>query len=379
MTTARDYYQILGVPRSADDQELKKAYRKIARENHPDHNPGDAKAEELFKQATEAYSVLSDGEKRPMYDRLGHDAFRQGGGGPGPGFDPNDIFSNFGDIFAEMFGGGGFGGRQRDPSAPARGDDLQKRLQVPFEYAVHGGTATVKVPRSRRCTTCDGSGAKSGTRPASCTQCGGRGQVVLQQGLFRVQTACPRCKGRGTVIEHPCTTCKGSTEETIVHEVNVKVPPGVETGHRLRLSGNGNHGRNGGPAGDLYILLEVEPSDVFEREGANLHLPCDIDFTQAALGGTVEIPTTDGTREVTIAAGTQHGQTHLLRGVGLRHVNRDARGDLIVHFQIKVPRDLSTRQRELLTQLAEENGAKVKAAHAGLFSKLASIFSNGAE
>jgi molecular chaperone DnaJ len=374
MATKRDYYEILGVSRSADDREIKKAYRKIAMESHPDRNPGDAKAEETFKEAAEAYGVLSDADKKAAYDRYGHDAFRQGGG---PNIDPNDIFSSFSDIFAEMFGGGG--GRSRDPNAPSRGEDLQLTLRVPFEFAVHGGSEPVTIPRTRTCKTCDGNGARPGTSPAKCTACGGRGQVILQQGLFRVQTTCNRCRGRGVVIEHPCTTCHGSGEEKYSDKVTIKVPAGVETGTRLRMSGQGNGGRRGGESGDLYIVLQVEPSDLFERDGADLHLPCEVDFTQAALGGTVAIPTTEGTREVPIAPGTQHGDRYTLRGAGLKRVNRDSRGDLVVHFQLRVPKELTERQRELLRQLAEENGVEVARHHEGFFARLAKMFSPSAD
>jgi molecular chaperone DnaJ len=374
MATRRDYYEVLGVSRDVDEKELKRAYRKIAMDNHPDRNPGNAEAEERFKAAAEAYSVLSDTEKRAKYDRFGHEAFAGGGGGAG--FDPNDVFSNFGDIFSELFGGGGFGGARRNPNAPSAGEDLQMTLRVPFDFAVHGGQTPVTVPRTHTCDTCSGTGAKEGSSPKTCGQCNGNGVMLLQQGLFRVQTTCNRCRGQGTVIEDKCGTCNGQGSVRKTEEVVVKVPAGVDSGMRLRIVGKGNAGRKGGPSGNLYIVLDVAQSELFERDGADILMPYTVDFTQAALGAEVEIPTIDGKTTIKIKPGTQHGDRTRIAGAGLQYINRKNRGDFHVEFRIEVPRDLNARQRELLTELAEVNQVKVKQRHEGLFNRLFSFFSN---
>lgn len=368
MPDKRDYYDVLGVERTASASEIKKAYRRLAMTHHPDRNPGDAVAEEKFKECAEAYAILSDDEKRSMYDQFGH----QGVSGGGPGPDMNDIFSNFGDIFSDFFGFGG--GRSRDPNAPARGSDLEMRLGVPFEYAIHGGEQVLKVPRTSACGRCDGNGAEPGSSVSTCDTCGGAGRVRMSQGLFTVQTTCPRCKGAGKSIDKPCTKCSGKGQVREVSDVTVKVPPGVQSGNRIRYRGEGDPGRNGGPDGDLYILLEVEPSEVFERDGADLHLALPIPFAQAALGGDVIIPTLEDEERVSIAAGTQHGDVKRLTGQGLPHVNRrGARGDLYIHFQITVPKKLSGRERELLEELAEVSGVKTSARH-GFFDTIKELF-----
>ncbi len=371
MADKRDYYDILGIARDADDRDIKKAYRKLALQNHPDRNPGDAEAEERFKEAAEAYAVLSDAEKRATYDRFGH-----AGLGGGPGADAGDIFSAFSDIFSDFFGfnaGGGPGGR-RDPNAPQRGQDLQLQLGVPFTFAVHGGEKTVTIPVHDTCDTCDGSGAAPGTSPVSCATCGGAGQVRHSQGLFTIQTACPRCRGRGKVIETPCSSCHGRGRVERQKEVNVKVPAGVDTGNRLRVRAEGEPGANGGPPGDLYIRLVVESSDLFERDGRDLHLPLPIDFPTAALGGEVEIPTLDGTEKVAIKAGTQHGDVRRLRGEGLPAPNGGGRGDLYIHFRLEVPTKLSASQKELIAELAEVSGSSTAGQKHGFFDRIREIF-----
>lgn len=371
MADKRDYYEVLGVERDADDREIKKAYRKLALQNHPDRNPGDAAAEERFKEASEAYAILSDAEKRATYDRFGH----AGLGGAGAGADAGDIFSAFSDIFSDFFGfnAGGPGGR-RDPNAPRRGQDLQLQLEVPFTFAVHGGEKVVTIPVHDECETCDGTGAAPGSSPTKCSTCGGAGQVRHSQGLFTIQTGCPRCRGRGTVIETPCTTCHGRGRVERDKEVTVKVPAGVDTGNRLRIRAEGESGANGGPAGDLYIRLVVEPSDVFERDGRDLHLPLPIDFPTAALGGEVQIPTLDGSEKVTIKSGTQHGDVRRLRGEGLPSPNSGGRGDLYIHFRIEVPTKLSGRQRELIEELAQESGSSTAGQKHGFFDRIREIF-----
>ena len=369
MTQKRDYYEVLGVEKAASEKEIKKAYRRLALQYHPDRNPGDAEAEERFKELAEAYAALSDADKRAMYDQYGHAGL---GGGAAPNMD--DIFSSFGDIFADFFGFGGGGGRQRDPNAPARGNDLEMRLRVPFEFAMHGGSRTIEVPRTKECDRCLGDGAEPGTKPERCPTCGGTGRVRMSQGLFTIQTSCNRCGGRGTIITSPCTKCHGKGQLREMHEVEVKVPPGVSSGNRMRYRGEGDPGRNGGPAGDLYILLEVEPSELFERDGADLHLALPIHYAQAALGGEVTIPTLDGEETVRIPAGTQHGDQKRLSGEGLPHVNRRrGRGDLYIHFTLSVPKNVRGRERELLEELAEFAGVDTRQRH-GFFDRLKDLF-----
>ncbi len=371
MAEKRDYYEVLGVSREADEKELKKAYRQLALKYHPDRNPGDAEAEEKFKEAAEAYAVLTDAEKRAAYDRFGHAGL---GGAGGPGFDPQDIFSNFGDIFSEFFGFGGAGGRSRDPNAPQRGNDLQVAIEVPFSFAVHGGKRTLQIPRRTTCGACSGSGAKPGTQPRRCTTCGGTGKMRLQQGFFTLETACQTCRGRGTVIADPCGECRGTGQKVERTEISVNIPAGVDTGNRIRFREKGEDGRNGGPAGDLFVVVSVEASDIFHREGPDLLLELPIDFTVAALGGKVEIPTLDGTRTLDIDPGTQFGTRKVLRGEGLKRVNGNSRGDLVVEVRVEVPKKLSAKQRELLQALAQENGAAANAARNGIFERLRSLF-----
>jgi molecular chaperone DnaJ len=372
MTQKRDYYEVLGVARDADETSIKKAFRKLANQYHPDRNsePG---AEEKFKEIGEAYAVLSDADKRAAYDRFGHEGLQ--GGQP---FDASDIFSQFGGdlggIFSELFGGGG---RRADPSAPARGTDIQITLQVPFEYAVKGGSTPVTIPRQKTCGTCQGSGARPGTSPVTCRQCNGRGRIMMQQGFFSVQTTCPACNGAGKVIEHKCTTCHGRGTERVQREINVRIPQGVDTGNRLRVPGEGNDGRNGGPPGDLYVALQVEMPSHYERDGADLHFPCPISFPQAALGASIDVPTTDGPRSITIRPGTQHGDREVLRGGGLPRIQGRGRGDLHVHFQIEVPRSLTPRQKEALEEFAQTGGQDLNSKQNSVFSSLASFFGLG--
>lgn len=365
MEARRDYYEILGVARDADDRTIKKAYRQIAMRDHPDRNPGDDAAEARFKEASEAYAVLSDSDQRARYDRYGHAGLQ--GGAP----DMEDVFSHFGDIFADIFGGGR---RRADPNAPRRGDDLQTALRVPFRIAVHGGTETLRVPRSRTCGTCEGTGARPGTGRTTCTMCGGSGQIRRSQGLFVIQTTCPQCHGSGSMVESPCEDCNGRGIVRENAEVDVHIPRGVDSGVRLRLRGEGAAGVNGGPPGDLFVVLEVEPSDVFQRNGADLHLPLPIDFTVALLGGTLEIPTVDGEHHtLEIPAGVQPGQAIRLDGLGLPHLNRDRRGSLHVHLEVEIPRKLSRKERELIEELADLRAANARK-HTSVFDRIRSLF-----
>ena len=354
----RDYYDVLGVNREVDERELKRAYRKLAMQYHPDRNPGDSEAEAKFKEAAEAYEVLSDGEKRGIYDRFGHDGLngRMGGGGAGFG-NVEDIFSQFGDVFGDFFGFG----RQRSPNAPARGADLRLDLKLEFEDAVFGATREVEIPRHVPCGTCDGSGAKPGTEKKTCSMCAGRGQVHHSQGFFTLTSSCPQCQGAGQVIADPCDTCSGQGLVEEIREVSVKIPPGVNDGMRLRIRGEGEAGQRGGPTGDLYVFLHVKPSDVFERVDADLHLKAEISFVQAALGCELEIPTLEGTTTIKVPAGTQYGDVETLRGEGIQVVNRPGvKGNLHVHFIVQIPKKLDGQQRELLEKYAEVSDISIK-------------------
>jgi molecular chaperone DnaJ len=368
MSEKRDYYEVLGVDRSVGEQDLKKAYRALALKYHPDRNPGDAEAEEHFKEASEAYAVLSDADKRAQYDRFGHAGL---GGAAGPSIDPNDVFSQFGSIFEELFGGT----RSRDPNAPQRGQDLQKQIVVPFRYAVEGGEYELEITRDRTCTTCNGSGARPGTSPITCTTCGGRGQVLQRQGIFTIQTTCPTCRGAGKIIREKCESCHGRGTVRESTTVKVRIPPGIESNQRLRIRNEGNPGTNGGPRGDLYLLIQVEQSEHFERDGADLHLPLHVHFTRAALGGQVRVPTLDGEEEVRLPQGTEHGHRITLRGKGLPVLNRSQRGDMHVHILIDFPKKLSSRQKELIEELASEFEGTIKTEEQGFFDKVRAFFS----
>ena len=364
----RDYYEVLGVERQAEERELKKAYRKLAMQYHPDRNPGDEEAEAKFKEAAEAYEVLSNAEKRQLYDRFGHEGL-QGRSGPGAGFGSvDDIFSQFGDLFGDIFG---FGGGRR-PGGPSRGADLRYDLELTFEEAVFGASKNVTVSRREECETCSGSGCKAGTSPEVCSYCRGHGQVQHQQGFFTLSSTCPHCRGAGKEIKNPCGTCKGSGVKAREKEVTVKIPPGVDSGTRLRLREEGEPGRKGGPRGDLYVFLHAQPSDVFERDGADLHLEVKISFVQAALGCEIEIPTLAGTTVIKVKPGTQFGDRITLRNEGVETINRAGRGDLFCHFIVTVPKKLTSKQRELLEEYAEE--ADIPILEVNLFQKLREKF-----
>jgi len=362
----RDYYEVLGVAKNASDREIKKAYRKLALDNHPDRNPDDAQAEERFKEASEAYRVLSEPTKRDTYDRFGHEGLRGSGFSGFSGVE--DIFSHFGDLFSEIFGGSGFGGGFG--GARGRGADLRHDLTLTFEEAVKGCEKEIEVPRLVVCEECGGSGAAAGTTPQTCTTCGGAGAVVQQQGFFTLQTTCPRCRGRGVTIEDPCRTCSGSGRAEISRTVAVKIPPGVDTGLRLRLSGEGEAGERGGPPGDLYVFLEVQPDDRWIRDGADLFLDREISFVQAALGTTITIPTLEGDKQIEISPGSQPGTVVGLTGAGVPQLRGYGRGDLIVRLLITIPKKPSAEEDALLREYAELTGQQVLARKKGFFQKI---------
>lgn len=341
----RDYYEILGVSRTATDVEIKRAYRSLAVQHHPDKNPDDPHAEEKFKEAAEAYSVLSDPQKKAAYDRFGH----QGVGGGG--FDPG--FTNFEDIF-DMFGFGDmFGQRSSRRSTVQRGSDLRYDLEISLEDAATGKDEKLRIPRLEKCGDCDGSGAEKGTQPETCITCGGRGQTQYQQGFFSVMRTCPNCQGSGRIVRTPCKNCRGQGRVEKEKTIELKIPAGVETGSRLRVSGEGEAGMGGGPSGDLYVVIHVAQHDNFERQGANLYSAVPITFAQAALGADIRVKTLDGEEDLKVPAGTQTGTVFRIKGHGMPNLGGRGKGDLFVAVTLVTPKTLTKEQRHLLEQLAE--------------------------
>lgn len=347
----RDYYEVLGVSKDVSEAELKKAYRRLAMKYHPDRNPDDQSATEKFKEAKEAFEVLKNKEKRAAYDQFGHAGVsnQAGGGGFGGGADINDIF---GDVFGDIFGGGRRGGGPR----VYRGDDLQYNLEISLEEAVAGTSTEIKIPNLVACDVCDGSGAKRGTSPSTCSTCHGVGQVRMQQGFFSVQQACPACRGKGKVITDPCPNCRGQGRVQKEKKLSVKIPAGVDTGDKIRLSGEGEASDSGGPAGDLYVAIVVKPHSIFQRDGADLLCTVPINFATAALGGELEVPTLDGRVKLKVPAGTQTEKTFRLRGKGVKPVRGGAMGDLLAKVRVETPVHLNGEQRDLLMKFHEMIG-----------------------
>ena len=364
MAEKRDYYEVLGVQKSASEDELKKAYRKLAKENHPDLHPGDKECEARFKEINEAYEVLSDPDKRAKYDKFGHAAFDPsqgfGGGGFG-GFEGFGDFGGFGDIFSDIFGFGGGGGR--NPNAPRKGDNLRASLNIKFEEAAFGTKKDGTVARIEQCPDCKGTGCADGTTAEVCPDCKGSGQVKSTQrtpfGMMQSNVQCPKCKGRGKIIHSPCHTCRGIGSIRRQHKVNINVPAGIDDGQTISLRGQGNSGINGGPAGDLLVTILVQPHARFEREGTSILLDQEISFAKAALGAEIEVPTLDGKVKLTIPEGTQTGTMFRLKGKGVPYLRSTGRGDQFVTVRVVVPKGLNAKQKEALKAFSETLGESV--------------------
>jgi len=368
----RDYYEVLGVSRDAGEQEIKSAYRKMALKYHPDRNPNDKEAEEKFKEAAEAYSVLSDPQKRATYDQFGHEGLAGAGGA---GFNP-EAFTDFADIFGDFFGFGDlFGsGSARRRSQAQRGADLRYDLEISFEDAVFGLHTEIKFPKLETCSRCNGRGAEPGSGPTTCSTCGGRGQVRYQQGFFSISRTCPTCHGSGQVITRPCTRCHGEGRVRTERKLKINIPPGVDNGTRLRLAGEGEPGFNNGPPGDLYVVLKVKEHPIFEREDADLHCTIPVNVAQAALGAEIKIPTLEGEETIKLPPGVQTGGVFRLRGKGVPHVNGHGRGDLVLHINVIIPTKLTREQKKLFEQLLDLLPAENQPAEKGIFERVKDYF-----
>jgi molecular chaperone DnaJ len=370
----RDYYEVLGVERSVEIEEIKKSYRKLALKYHPDKNPGDKTAEEKFKELGEAYEVLSDPQKRATYDRFGHAAFdrRSASAGRSAGgfHDPADIFREVfggGSIFDDLFG-------RQDPTGPQRGEDLRFDMEITFEEAAHGCEKEISVSKPERCDVCDGSGAEQGSRIKTCPTCGGRGQVVSSRGIFSIAQTCPHCQGAGRVIEKPCRACGGHGRREQKSKIKLRIPPGVDTGSRLRSAGNGEAGMRGGPPGDLYVVLHVKPHEIFQRDGDDLVCEVPVSFVQAALGAEIEVPALDGKASIRVPPGTQPGTTFRLKGRGVKNVQGYGTGDLHVRVAVEVPTHLTSPQKAKLQEFAELCDGKESPMRGSFIEKAKNLF-----
>jgi molecular chaperone DnaJ len=373
-----DFYETLGVGRTADEKELKSAFRKLAMKYHPDKNPGDDEAEKKFKELNEAYETLKDPQKRAAYDRFGHAAFEQGGGGFGGGGGGFAGGGGFSDIFEDIFGemmGGGRGGRARSTGGRERGADLRYNMEISLEEAFTGKTAQIRVPTSITCDLCTGTGAKPGTKPTTCATCQGSGRVRAAQGFFSIERTCPTCHGRGQTIADPCTKCQGHGRVTEERSLSVNIPSGIEDGTRIRLQGEGEAGLRGGPSGDLYIFLSVKPHEFFQRDGADLYCSVPISMTTAALGGTFDVVTLDGTKSrVTVPEGTQAGKQFRLKAKGMPVLRSTQTGDLYIQIQIETPQKLTKRQRELLQEFEQLSSKENNPESTGFFARMKDFF-----
>ncbi len=381
MASKRDYYEVLGVARTANENDLKSAFRKLAKEHHPDKNPDDKAAEAKFKEAAEAYEVLRDQQKRAAYDQFGHAAFengRGGAGGPG-GFGP-DFASSMSDIFDDLFGefmGGRRGGGRR-AGGRERGADTRCNVEITLPEAFSGKTAQIHVPVSVGCEPCNGSGAKAGTQPTPCTTCGGAGKVRASQGFFTIERTCPHCQGRGETIKDPCPSCGGAGRVSKERSLETPIPAGVEDGTRIRLAGQGDAGLHGGPPGDLYVFLSIMPHDFFQRDGADIFCRVPIAMTTAALGGQLDVPTIDGAKtRVKIPEGCESGKQFRLKGKGMPVLRSRTVGDMYIQVEVETPKNLNARQRELLSEFERESNKETSPASDGFFAKVASFFSDG--
>jgi molecular chaperone DnaJ len=383
MSAKRDYYEVLGISKSASKDEIKKAYRKLAMQHHPDKNPGNAESEAKFKEASHAADILMDDQKRQMYDRVGHAAEQGGGGGGfGGGFQGGQDFGDLGDIFGDIFGdilggqrrGGGGGGRGRSRSRAMAGDDLQTEMFVAFDEAAFGVEKEIQITRSCQCETCSGTGAKKGSGPVTCETCHGHGEIRRQQGFFTIAQPCPRCHGSGQMIKDPCETCSGRGRNKKREKLSVKVPAGIDEGQRLKLSGQGDSGSNGGPAGDLYVMIHLQEHEFFKREEYDVLCEVPISFSQAALGSEIEVPTLGGRVSMKVPEGTQSGQKMKLRNKGITKLGGYGFGDQIITIHVETPTKLSKEQKEIFKQMQELEQNSSNPMTKGFFDRVKELF-----